>query len=494
MIWARAVAYLALAATVGGACGADKEARKAITGLTKPDVVVIMTDDQTLEQLRVMPETIRAIGEAGTTFDQAVVSYPVCCPSRASFFTGQFSHNHGVRDNVPPLGGYAEFDDSNTLPVWLTAAGYYTAFVGKYLNGYDEQAPARVPPGWSDWEALVDPGTYRSYDYTIFANGVRRHYGLRPADYQSDVLTELALTRIEEAPADKPMFLNLNYRSPHSEDGDSSLPGATQFAFPTPAPRHAEAFADEIAPAQFAPHETPSQLKRKPPVVRNAPLNVDLFGPLLANTKDRYRRELASLLAVDEGIAKVIEALAKRRSLQETLLVFTSDNGMFHLEHGLDTKYVGYDPALRVPLLIAGPGFPANTHYPHAVSNVDLASTVLAAAEASAPGPRDGRPLQELITQPVPDRVIAIEGRPLSYNEGLQPGWIGARSPNWKYVRWADGLEEFYNLKADPDELENLAAGGGAPEAQLAAWRDLANKLSTCKGSECEAREPAVGP
>jgi len=133
-------------------------APKATT--SRPNLVLVLTDDQTLESLRVMPETQRLIGDEGTTFSNAFVSYPLCCPSRATLLTGQYAHNHGVRGNNPPHGGAGALDARETLPVWLQRAGYYTAHVGKYLNGYGQVVPATVPPGWSRWLALVDPTTY----------------------------------------------------------------------------------------------------------------------------------------------------------------------------------------------------------------------------------------------------------------------------------------------------------------------------------------------
>lgn len=490
----RVLLFCVFAAGLAGAAACGGEAgTRAAKGLTKPDVVVIITDDQTLESLRVMPETQRRIGQAGVTFDQAIVSYPVCCPSRATFLTGQFSHNHGVRDNAPPLGGYAEFDDTDTLPVWLTQGGYHTAFTGKYLNGYDEQAPARVPPGWDDWRALLDPGTYQSYDYSVFDNGTRRHYGVEEDDYQTDVITDLAIDQIEAAPADQPLFINVNYRAPHSEGGDLNLPDANRLAYPTPAPRHLDAFSEQKELPSFGVHESPEQLANKPELVRRQARAAAVLDGIIVQPAQQYRRELASLLAVDEGVGKLLDAAARRRRLADTLVVFTSDNGLFHLEHGLTTKYVGYDPALRVPLLVAGPDMPAGQHYSATASNADLAPTVLAAAGIDAPHPLDGRALQDLVASPDVDRVIAIEGRPLSVTQAVQPGWIGARSPNWKYLRWADGFEEFYDLTADPEELDNLAPVLRDTQ-QFAAWRELANQLSTCVGVSCEAHEPALTP
>ncbi|HKH21227.1 MAG TPA: sulfatase-like hydrolase/transferase, partial [Gammaproteobacteria bacterium] len=120
--------------------------------VARPNIVVIMTDDQTLEMMRVLTKTRQLIGDQGTTFRNSYVSFPLCCPSRATFITGQYPHNHGVFQNVPPNGGYTKLNHNNTLPVWLQDAGYFTSHIGKYLNGYGQlTSPTLVPPGWTDW-------------------------------------------------------------------------------------------------------------------------------------------------------------------------------------------------------------------------------------------------------------------------------------------------------------------------------------------------------
>ncbi|HEY1277177.1 MAG TPA: sulfatase-like hydrolase/transferase, partial [Thermoleophilaceae bacterium] len=139
----------------------------------KPNIVVLMTDDQTLESMSVMPKTRELLGERGTTFTRSFASYSLCCPSRATLFTGQYAHNHGVLSNNLPSGGYSRLDKTNWLPLWLQAAGYRTMHVGKFLNGYGRVSPpTEVPPGWNDWNATVDPSTYNYYGYTVNENGV----------------------------------------------------------------------------------------------------------------------------------------------------------------------------------------------------------------------------------------------------------------------------------------------------------------------------------
>jgi len=210
----------------------------------RPNFVVVMTDDQTYADMAAMPETRRLIGEQGATFTRAHVSYPLCCPSRATFLTGLYAHNHGVRTNSPPEGGVEALDAQHTLPVWLRGAGYDTSHVGKYLNGYGLRRQARTPPGWSDWHGAVDKSTYQMHGYTLSENGTERTYGdfsaPEPATYQTDVLRDKALEVIaahgDEGPDRDPFFLSLAFVAPH---GEVSAPGGTTTPYLRPAARHA---------------------------------------------------------------------------------------------------------------------------------------------------------------------------------------------------------------------------------------------------------------
>ncbi len=165
----------------------------------RPNVLVVMTDDQTLEAIRVMDRVNARIGDQGVRFAQSFVNYPLCCPSRATFLTGQYASNHGVYDNALPTGGYSKLRDGNTLPVWLQRRGYYTGHMGKYLNGYGGDRPAYVPPGWSEWKAPTAPAVDDVYDYGTNQNGATLDYGHTFDDYKQDVITDL-VPRLHLAP------------------------------------------------------------------------------------------------------------------------------------------------------------------------------------------------------------------------------------------------------------------------------------------------------
>ena len=475
-------ARAALAALAGVALLASGPAAKhgqpphAVAGKAagpRPNLVLVLTDDQTLESLRVMPETQRLIGEAGTTFTNAFVTYPLCCPSRATLLTGQYAHNHGVRGNQPPGGGAGALDARETLPVWLQRAGYYTAHVGKYLNGYGEVVPATVPPGWSRWLALVDPTTYSFYDYTLSDDGHLVHHGSGEADYQTDVRAAAAERVIRERAGRGPFFLSVAPVAPHLELSDAGGKGRA----PRPAPRHAGRFADEPLPAKASFDE--ADVSDKPGSLRRLPR---LGAAARADVLRTYRAQLASLLAVDELVARLVAALEESGELDRTLVVFTSDNGFFHGEHRIrDGKFLPYEEAIRVPLLIRGGGFPAGAVADQLVANVDLAPTLLEAAGAAAGRRLDGVALQALAADERAGRgrALLLEGL-----EGNRATYTAVRTERWLWVEYDDGARELYDLAADPLQLRSRHAGKAFKDVRAELAERLA-RLRRCAGESC---------
>lgn len=440
---------------------------------TRPNILLVLTDDQTLESLRVMPQTQRLVGDAGTTFANAFVSFPLCCPSRATLLTGQYAHNHGVRGNQPPGGGVGALDDAETLPVWLQRAGYYTAHVGKYLNGYGEWTKPTVPPGWSRWLALVDPTTYSFYDYTLSDDGRLVRYGSAEADYQTDVLAAAAEEVIRERAGRGPFFLSVAPVAPHLERSDVRGQGTP----PRPAPRHAGRFAGEPLPAKASFDEAD---------VSDKPRSLQRFKRLsTAGREDvlrTYRAQLESLLAVDELVARLVDALEETGELDRTLVVFTSDNGFFHGEHRIrEGKFLPYEEAIRVPLLVRGPGFPAGAVATQLVANIDLAPTLLAASGATARLRLDGVPLQPLAADPRAGRGRALL---LEALEGNRATYTGVRTARWLWIEYDDGSRELYDLERDPLQLRSrhLAKALARTRAELAAQLD---ELRGCAGESC---------
>jgi N-acetylglucosamine-6-sulfatase len=467
-----AAGALLAAALVLGGCGASAEPRQQ----TKPNVLVLLTDDQTVESMRVMAGVRAELAAAGTTFEQSFVSNPLCCPSRATLYTGQYTHNHGVIGNRPPEGGYGRLEKSEWLPVWLQRAGYHTVHIGKFMNRYGlDSPPTEVPPGWDEWYTSVDPSTYSFTEYQLNENGV---VGWGPK-YSTDEYSERAVDAVERlAPSTEPFFLSVAYLAPHSgRPAESDDPAG--LATPMPAPRHRDAFAAEPLPASPAFDE--ADVSDKPSFVRRLPR---LSFERTAAIREMYQQELESLLAVDEGIERVVAALRAAGELENTLIVFTSDNGFFHGEHRVPYgKVMVYEPSIRVPLVMRGPGVPAGERRRQLVTNADLAPTILEAAGAVPAGRvPDGRSLFPLLR----DRGLAwgrellVEGAP-----GFRAvAYAALRNDRFVYAEHDNGERELYDLRSDPHQLRNAIGVRryAGVEARLA---ERLASLAVCTGRSC---------
>ncbi len=436
-------------------------------------MLVILTDDQTVESVRVMDRTRKRLADEGTTFSNAVVSYPMCCPSRATELTGQYAHNHKVLGNYPPDGGYGRLDHSNTLPVWLQEAGYETAHVGKYLNGY---TGPEVPAGWTHWFGLSDPSTYRVYDYTVIDDGRPVHYGEAESDYQTDVLARKAEEILRGMiRSGHPFFLNVAPVPPHQERSDEDARGTP----PRPAPRHQGMFADEPLPAK-ASYDEPD-VADKPPHIRRLPRLGPAKKELILRT---YRARLESLQAVDDLVGRLVDVLEETGQLDRTVIVFASDNGFFLGEHRIaDGKLLPYEESIRVPLIVRGGGFPAGHTAEQPVANIDLAPTLVQLTGARARRKMDGRSLLPLALDPSLglDRSVLIEG---GSRNSAKPSYEAIRTSRWLYVEYRTGARELYDLQADPLQLRSRH---DAP-ALKAVRTDLARRLArlrTCAGPSC---------
>lgn len=459
----------------------------------KPNLVLIMTDDQTVRDLAAMPWTLQLLRNQGLAFSNSFVSWPLCCPSRATLFTGQYAHNHNVLGNYPPDGSAQAFTtDAESLPVWLQRAGYRTIHIGKYLNYYgaDNRGSSYVPPGWSDWMGLVDPNTYQMWGYTVNHNGVSTTYGSRnvedPKLYQTDVLTQLALNAIDQS-AGQPFFLSFAPLAPHEEIQETTfgiMPG------PRPAPRHAGSFGWVPLPQPLGFDE--ADLSDKPPIIA---LLASIFGsdpmPLRVS---RYRRRLESLRAVDEAVWWILVKLQSKGMLDNTYVVFTSDNGWFNGEHHIDEgKYLLYEPSIRVPLLIRGPGVPAGAISPELVANVDLAPTFVELAGATAGRVMDGRSLMPFVRNP-----NLTSGRPILLDapheqvladapgKPVVPIMRGLRTRRFAYVEYGTGDTELYDLFNDPGEMASVHADP-AYSGWRAGFHAALQKYQGCAGDACRA-------
>jgi N-acetylglucosamine-6-sulfatase len=429
---------------------------------SKPNVVVIMTDDQTDAQMRALPNTRRLIGRTGVDFKSFYVTDPLGSPSRATFLTGQYAHNSGVTSDAGP-NALPALRESETLGPWLQDAGYRTAFVGKYLDGYGLDDPEDLPPGWTEWHALTDPTTERYYDYEINDNGEIRHYGEEPDDYKTRVLGHLAVDAVRHAArGDRPLFLYLGFNAPRPPS--------------TPTGRDAGTYADATAPRTPAFDE--GDVSDKPSFIRDRPR---LSDEAIARIDSRYRRALESLREVDRQVSKVVAALRDREELGNTYLVFTSDNGYLDGEHRVELgRSLVYDPSSRVPLLIRGPGIPSGSNSEALVANIDLAPTIAAIAGARPDAELDGRPLLTYAT--APDR---LDDRPVLIESLARKPYAAIRTERYLYVDHSTGEEELYDLREDPYQLENRAGDPAFEPTELALARRL-DELRDCAGEQCD--------
>ena len=417
-----------------------------------------MSDDQGPQMTRALPATTRRLGDRGTTFANAIASFPLCCPSRASLLTGQYAHNHGTTGNNPRSGGgyRALIDPDRTLGAWLQAAGYDTAFAGKWLNGL--RTPHRPPPGWDEWHGLVGEGgegLSSYYDYDVFEEegGSPRHFGTAPGDYQTDALTrEYALPFVAAHAADPdPFFLWVAYHPPHHglgrndsagrrcADGSPDSRDARQSAIPPP--RYADSYARAAIPAP--PSFDEQNVSDKPSAVARR----DRIGPGdLERIRRDYRCGLAALRALDDSVDSIVGELRASGQLDRTILVFTSDQGVFAGQHRITRgKNKPYEEALDVPLVIRGPGIVAGRTVAAPVANADLAPTLLDLAGVSiAPElarPIDGVSLAPQLAGAVPDagRAIPIEGRAnvARARRGVKvASYVGVRTKRYSYVEY----------------------------------------------------------
>jgi N-acetylglucosamine-6-sulfatase len=481
-------------APAGGEAKKRKKAKQA-----KPNIVLIMDDDQNVGMQRFLPKTNAAIGGKGVTFDNSFMNYSLCCPSRATMLTGQYAHNHGVRSNQPPSGGYSKLAPTmgNTLPVWLQRAGYITAHIGKFLNGYGATAPdTEVPPGWNEWYgSLDDPdaftgGTYTAYGYTLNENGQVVHYGstpdvVDPATYQTDVYSQKAADFIRRLAPSGPFYLSLAPRDPHGEgQGACACVGNN----PRAAPRYEGTLDGLTAPRDPSFNEAdvsdkPSDIKNRAPLTQNQIDQIDA----------RYRARAESLLGVDDLVQNVVSTLEATGELKNTVLIFTSDNGFFHGEHRVQSgKLRAYEPSIRVPLLIRAPGMPKGVHRRQPVGNVDLAPTILDFANATPGRKQDGMSLVPLIED---KRDFLGRGLDLETYENANPeegenpeappvGYRGVRTDRYLYANYGTGEQELYDLRTDPFELQNLS-GNPAYSAEQSALQRLLSSQANCAGRTC---------
>lgn len=447
----------------------------------RPNLVILITDDgPTREELQYLPRLRKYLFAAGIEFKQFVDTNPICCPARASTLRGQYSQNTGIEHNRPPDGGFYGFHDrgleSETLAVWLQRAGYETALFGKYLNGYGaSDAPVGreyVPPGWSGWYAGAAPGIHSGYNFWLNENGAIVEYG-EDGPHVTDVLAERAVGFIREH-ADEPLFLYLAPGAPHSPS--------------VPAHRYKGLFADVQLPQP--PNFNEVDRSDKPLWVRRLEL-------LPADDPARlmhFRNRLRSMLSIEDMLVDVLNELQAQGKLDNTYVIFFSDNGWHAGEHGIpSSKGTAYEESLVVPAVMRGPGIEAGGKRRHLVANHDIAPTFLDLAGVEIPAFVDGRSLLPVVASPAVKvgswrRAVGILHDRGPIGGGPSPSFTGVRTRHQKLVRYVTGEEEFYRLSVDRYEMQSQHANPlFAPRVQqLRAWAEV---LTTCAAQACRDAE-----
>jgi arylsulfatase A-like enzyme len=501
-----------ISASETSAPGTSQEEEGAGSSTDRPNIVFVLTDDLDYASVFKMPQIRSRLIEGGISLEEAFVSHPICCPSRATFLTGLYDHNHGVKGNAPPEGGFQTFvsegHEENTIAVSLQRSGYRTAFFGKYLNEYPGDDPTHVPPGWDEWYGKQNEQNL--YDYQINENGERVRYGRSIEDFFTDVLSKQTTDFVyRAAPEDQPFFAYVAPTAPHGPA--------------TPADRHMGAFAEEEAPRP--PSFDEEDVSDKPAPINNA---TRISEKEASNIDVYYRQRLESMLAVDEMVDSLVEELEASGALDNTYIFFTSDNGWFQGEHRTQSaKDRPYEESARVPLFVRGPGVAAGAKTEKLTLNTDLAPTF--AELAGTTFPADGRSLVPLFRgeEPSPWRSSVlleklpkeddgseeekIEGQSKANSEGKAngegkegqtgPGGVpkagpgpssefrAVRTETYKYVEYDNGDMELYDLEDDPYELESIHET--ADPALLEDLKAKLEALKSCSEKGCTEAEDA---
>jgi arylsulfatase A-like enzyme len=514
---------LAAACSGDGAGGSGQASSEGTAGNRKPNVLFVLTDDMRLDDLQYVPQIRKLVGDRGMTFDDQFDNVTLCCPARTSILRGQYSHNTGVLTNGGTNGGFetahATGVEDATVATALHDAGYRTGLFGKYLNGYPNTAgPDYVPPGWDSWSSSSKGNAYGEYDYTLNQDGKQVDYGHGPDDYGTDVYTRQTTAFVDRAKAaGQPFFAYLAVYAPHQPA--------------TPAPQDTDAFPDLKAPRDAAYDE--ADVSDKPEFVRDLP-------PLRPRVEDRIdalaRKRAQSLQAVDRDVAGLITHLDRIGELDDTYVVFTSDNG-FHLgQHRMPAgKQTAYETDVHLPLLVRGPGVAAGHHVKALTGNIDLAPTIADLGGATLADGPDGRSLVPFLDGHPPDRdhwrtayllehwttsltpqdrsgAGQLEPDDLDQQGGSGgtrgtngtttttthvragaaaksniPEFQGLRVAGYTYVEYVTGERELYDLTEDPDELDNLAPT--ADPSLLTAFHQRLDQLRACKAATCRTVE-----
>jgi N-acetylglucosamine-6-sulfatase len=421
----------------------------------RPNIVLILMDDLRWDDLGcaghpfVKTPHIDRLAREGVSFQNAFATTPLCSPSRASFLTGLYAHSHGIVDNVDRS---PQSHKLQTFPQGLQAAGYETAYVGKWHMGNDDTRR----PGFDHWVSIKGQGVYHDPELNVDGQTVKVQ------GYVTDVFNDRAVEFLERR-RDKPFCLYLAHKAVHPDltqfnDGSVSDRGAADFV---PAERHKQLYAGATVPRRPNCQDT---LAGKPALQRKIG-DLPPLGPATATSDETIRNRLRMLMSVEEGVGRILAALEKNNQLDRTLVIFTSDHGYFYGEHGLSVeRRLAYEETIRIPLLMRYPPLIAAGSKPaEMVLSIDLAPTILELGGAATAARLHGRSLLPLLRGTPVDWRKSLLVEYFSdkvFPRVLNMGYQTVRTERHKYIHYTDlqGMDELYDLQADPYELRNLIA------------------------------------
>ncbi len=443
--------FLCLVLTALAACAAPPRAPSR-----PPSVLLLLTDDQRADALScaghplLRTPHIDRLAAGGVRFSNAFVTTSICAISRASVITGRLSRNHKVGDFATPL---PEDVLASSFPALLKKAGYRTGCFGKW--GIGGREPRELFDAWDAW------GGQGTYFLTL--NGERLH--------NSEYLGRRAEEFLDATPADRPFCLLVYYKSPHDPYGQ-------------PDPRDAELFKDAAVPVPRT--ATPEHFAALPKFIQESEgrRRAQRFYPTADRLPDHIRDYLRLIAGVDRSVGKILDLLDRRKRGEDTVVVYSADNGFFLGERGLSHKWLMHEESIRVPLILRAPKVAGGRKLHEMALNIDIAPTILDLAGLPVPPGTDGRSLRPLLEGRSSEwRKHMFYEHHFSAPNAPIPRTEGVRTPEWKYVTYFDvapPYEELYDLLHDPFEEKNLATDPGRRqrlEEMRTLHRDTVSRL-----------------
>lgn len=451
-------------------------------GDSRPNILYIVTDDEAISDFtpQTMPQTYRFLVDGGTVYSNSISSYSYCCPSRASFQTGQFAHNHGTISCRPGNGFdyfMAHTDQRRTLPNWLRDAGYSTGFTGKFING-NEGEPFAIPGGWTDWHGF-NRGTYNYFFQTTTdrtpghpAHLVHHH---KYSSYTTGDITSRMIRQLSRRP--KPWFIEAAFVAPHmgADDGQVNPPHIETPGVPS---RYLGEF--DHVPMYKNPSYNEADTSDKNPRERGYPL---ITPELQQEEQQGWAQRQEAIRSVDQEVGRLVRQLRRMDELHDTVIIFTSDNGYALGQHRqLQGKMRPYAIDQQVPLVIRGPGFPAGATRDQVVENNDVTTTIAALAHARPTIPQDGISILPSRHHPgwMPNRAVLTE-------QFIRMKFHGVWTQRYSYFEEGPTrFRELYDHAVDPFELNNVADKPAYRKVVRRLHRTT-HRLWHCAGSSCHA-------